>query len=115
MKKSGGGRIVNISSLGGIRPWGHVRALLRVEGRRDHADARAGEGVRPRDHGELGGAGSDSRFERGSAGARSDRRDSGASARARRKRSRTAVLYFMNASNFVTGQVLAVDGGLSQR
>ena len=26
-----------------------------------------------------------------------------------------AVLYFINASNFVTGQVLAVDGGLSQR
>jgi NAD(P)-dependent dehydrogenase (short-subunit alcohol dehydrogenase family) len=26
-----------------------------------------------------------------------------------------AVLYFLNASNFVTGQVLAVDGGLSQR
>ena len=26
-----------------------------------------------------------------------------------------AVLYFLNASNFITGQVLAVDGGLSQR
>ena len=26
-----------------------------------------------------------------------------------------AVLYFLNATNFVTGQVLAVDGGLSQR
>ena len=26
-----------------------------------------------------------------------------------------AVLYFLTASNFVTGQVLAVDGGLSQR
>jgi 3-oxoacyl-[acyl-carrier protein] reductase/pteridine reductase len=26
-----------------------------------------------------------------------------------------AVLYFLNASNFVTGQVLAIDGGLSQR
>jgi hypothetical protein len=25
------------------------------------------------------------------------------------------VLYFIHASNFVTGQVLAVDGGLSQR
>jgi hypothetical protein len=25
------------------------------------------------------------------------------------------VLYFLNASNFTTGQVLAVDGGLSQR
>ena len=26
-----------------------------------------------------------------------------------------AVLYFLNATNFVTGQTLAVDGGLSQR
>jgi 3-oxoacyl-[acyl-carrier protein] reductase/pteridine reductase len=26
-----------------------------------------------------------------------------------------AVLYFLRASNFVTGQILAVDGGLSQR
>ena len=26
-----------------------------------------------------------------------------------------AVIYFLKASNFVTGQVLAVDGGLSQR
>ena len=26
-----------------------------------------------------------------------------------------AVIYFLTATNFVTGQVLAVDGGLSQR
>jgi 3-oxoacyl-[acyl-carrier protein] reductase/pteridine reductase len=26
-----------------------------------------------------------------------------------------AVLYFLNATNFITGQILAVDGGLSQR
>jgi 3-oxoacyl-[acyl-carrier protein] reductase/pteridine reductase len=26
-----------------------------------------------------------------------------------------AVLYFLNASNFITGQLMAVDGGLSQR
>ena len=26
-----------------------------------------------------------------------------------------AVAYFLAASNFITGQVLAVDGGLSQR
>lgn len=26
-----------------------------------------------------------------------------------------AVLYFLNATNFVTGQVIAVDGGLSLR
>jgi 3-oxoacyl-[acyl-carrier protein] reductase/pteridine reductase len=26
-----------------------------------------------------------------------------------------AVVYFLAASNFITGQILAVDGGLSQR
>ncbi len=26
-----------------------------------------------------------------------------------------AVLYFLNATNFITGQILAVDGGLAQR
>jgi 3-oxoacyl-[acyl-carrier protein] reductase/pteridine reductase len=26
-----------------------------------------------------------------------------------------AVVYFLTASNFVTGQILAIDGGLSQR
>ena len=26
-----------------------------------------------------------------------------------------AVVYFLKASNFITGQILAVDGGLSQR
>jgi 3-oxoacyl-[acyl-carrier protein] reductase/pteridine reductase len=26
-----------------------------------------------------------------------------------------AVVYFLQATNFITGQVLAVDGGLSQR
>ena len=26
-----------------------------------------------------------------------------------------AVVYFLKASNFVTGQILAVDGGLSQK
>ena len=26
-----------------------------------------------------------------------------------------AVIYFLKASNFITGQLLAVDGGLSQR
>ena len=26
-----------------------------------------------------------------------------------------AVVYFLTATNFVTGQILAIDGGLSQR
>ena len=60
MRKSGGGRIVNISSLGGLRPWADHAHLLRVEGRRDYVDACAGQGFRPGDHGEFCGAGGDS-------------------------------------------------------
>lgn len=41
MKKAGEGRIVNISSLGGLLAVGGSCALLRFEGRRDHVDARA--------------------------------------------------------------------------
>ena len=35
-----GGRIVNISSLGGLRPWARSRALLRVKSGSNHVDAR---------------------------------------------------------------------------
>ena len=42
----GGGRIVNMSSLGGIRPLVGSRALLCVKGRRDHADQGSIEIVR---------------------------------------------------------------------
>ena len=75
MKKTGAGRIVNLSSLGGIRPWDMYAHYC--EGRRDHADAGASQGVRARDHGELGGAGRNSCFRRGYSRARADRGHSG--------------------------------------
>jgi NAD(P)-dependent dehydrogenase (short-subunit alcohol dehydrogenase family) len=114
MKKSGGGRIVNISSLGGIRPWAdHAHYCASKAGvnmlTRALAKAFAPEitvnsvapGVIP--FGDL---------------------DPPAEAMVRAtpaKRAGTAeevadaVLYFLNATNFITGQILAVDGGLSQR
>ncbi len=114
MNKSGAGRIVNISSLGGIRPWADhahycaskagvimlTRALAKAFAPRITVNSVA-PGVIP--FGEL---------------------DKEAEAMVRAtpaKRPGTAeevadaVLYFLNATNFVTGQVLAVDGGLSQR
>ena len=114
MKKSGGGRIVNISSLGGIRPWAtHAHYSASKAGvimlTRALAKAFAPEitvnsvapGVIP--FGDLD-------------------REAEAMVRATpARRAGTAeeiagaVLYFLNATNFVTGQVLAVDGGLSQR
>ena len=109
-----GGRIVNISSLGGIRPWSHnahycaskagvimlTRALAKAFAPKVTVNSVA-PGVIP--FGEPDG-------------------------RARRLIEKTpahrggtaeeiadAVLYFLTATNFVTGQLLAVDGGLSQK
>jgi len=114
MKKSGGGRIVNISSLGGIRPWAdHAHYCASKAGvimlTRALAKAFAPEisvnsvapGVIP--FGPL---------------------DAEAEAMVRATPARRpgtadeiaeAVLYFLGTSNFITGQLLAVDGGLSQR
>lgn len=115
MKKSGrGGRIVNISSLGGIRPWemyAHycaskagvimlTRALAKALAPEISVNSVAPGVILASDQ---------------------DPRAQDLIAATPAKRSGTpeeiadAVLYFISASNFVTGQVLAVDGGLSQR
>ena len=114
MKRTGAGRIVNISSLGGIRPWSeHAHYCASKAGvimlTRALAKAWAPEitvnsvapGVIPFDD--------------------IDERGRRLIACTPAKRGGTpveiaeAVLYLLNASNFVTGQLLAVDGGLSQR
>jgi 3-oxoacyl-[acyl-carrier protein] reductase/pteridine reductase len=114
MRKSGGGRIVNISSLGGLRPWAeHAHYCASKAGvimlTRARANAFAPEitvnsvapGVIPFDD--------------------IDERGKRLIARTPAQRGGTpdeiaeAVAYFLKASNFVTGQILAVDGGLSQR
>lgn len=114
MRNSGSGRIVNISSLGGIRPWADhahycaskagvimlTRALAKAFAPVITVNSVA-PGVIP--FGDL---------------------DSEAEAMVRATPARRpgtpeevadAVLYFLNATNFITGQLLAVDGGLSQR
>jgi NAD(P)-dependent dehydrogenase (short-subunit alcohol dehydrogenase family) len=114
MRKSGAGRIVNISSLGGIRPWAeHAHYAASKAGvimlTKALAKAFAPEitvnSVAP---GVILPSGEDARTEqmiRATPAARAGTPEEVAD----------AVLYFLNASNFVTGQVLAVDGGLSQR
>jgi NAD(P)-dependent dehydrogenase (short-subunit alcohol dehydrogenase family) len=114
MKKAGAGRIVNISSLGGLRPWemyAHycaskagaimlTRALAKA-----FAPEISVNSVAP---GVILASGQDPRVE-----------ELVAATPARRmgtpEEVAEAVVYFMNASSFITGQVLAVDGGLSQR
>ena len=114
MRKSGGGRIVNISSLGGIRPWSeHAHYCASQAGvillTRALAKAFAPEitvnSVAP---GVISFGKNDERAEamiRATPAQRSGTADEVAD----------AVMYFLKASEFVTGQVLAVDGGLSQK
>jgi NAD(P)-dependent dehydrogenase (short-subunit alcohol dehydrogenase family) len=114
MLAADGGRIVNISSLGGIRPWSHnahycaskagvimlTRALAKAFAPKVSVNSVA-PGVIP--FGEP------------------DARTARLIAKTPACRGGTAdeigdaVAYFMTASTFVTGQILAVDGGLSQK
>ncbi len=113
MKKTGGGRIVNISSLGAIRPWAeHAHYCASKAGvamlTRALAKAWAPEitvnsvapGVIPfEDIDERG-----KRLIERTPAQRGGTPDEIAG----------AVVYFLKATNFITGQILAVDGGLSQ-
>ena len=114
MQKTGGGRIVNISSLGGIRPWAeHAHYCASKAGvimlTRALAKAFAPEitvnsvapGVIPFEDIDERGKAMIEATPAGRGGTPAEIAD--------------AVVYFLKASNFVTGQMLAVDGGLSQR
>src|SRR5579885_3234530 len=114
MKRSGGGRIVNISSLGGIKPWDHhahycaskagvimlTRALAKAWAPEISVNTVA-PGVIP--------------FEDIDARGRAMIEATPARRGGTPDEIAGAVVYFLKASNFVTGQILAVDGGLSQR
>jgi len=114
MRKTGGGRIVNISSLGGIRPWaGHAHYCASKAGvimlTRSLAKAWAptitvnsvAPGVIPFDDIDEAGKRLIEQTPAGRGGTPEEIAG--------------AVLYFLRAGNFVTGQTLAVDGGLSLR
>jgi 3-oxoacyl-[acyl-carrier protein] reductase/pteridine reductase len=114
MRKTGGGRIVNLSSLGGIRPWAEhahycaskagvimlTRALAKAFAPEITVNAVA-PGVIP--FGEIDERG------RGMIDSTPARRGGTPDEVA------DAVMFFLKSRNFVTGQNLAVDGGLSQR
>ncbi len=114
MRRSGGGRIVNISSLGGIRPWGDyahycsskagvimmTRALAKALAPQVTVNSVA-PGVIPFADIDAEGLGMIEATPARRGGTAEEIAD--------------AVVYFLKASDFVTGQVLAVDGGLSLR
>jgi 3-oxoacyl-[acyl-carrier protein] reductase/pteridine reductase len=114
MRKSGGGRIVNISSLGGLRPWAeHAHYCASKAGvimlTKALAKAWAPEitvnsvapGVIPFDDIDARGKAMIQATPARRGGTPEEVAD--------------AVVYFLRASEFVTGQVMAVDGGLSLR
>jgi NAD(P)-dependent dehydrogenase (short-subunit alcohol dehydrogenase family) len=114
MKKSGAGRIVNISSLGGIRPWAeHAHYCASKAGvimlTKALAKAFAPEitvnSVAP---GVIPFGPTDARVD-AMIEATPARRAGTAEEVA------DAVIYFLTASDFITGQLLVVDGGLSQK
>jgi 3-oxoacyl-[acyl-carrier protein] reductase/pteridine reductase len=114
MKQQGGGRIVNLSSLGGIRPWAEhahycaskagvimlTRALSKAFAPEITVNSVA-PGVIPFEDIDERGKRMIENTPALRGGTPAEVAD--------------AVLYFLKASNFVTGQVLTVDGGLSQR
>jgi 3-oxoacyl-[acyl-carrier protein] reductase/pteridine reductase len=114
MQRQGEGRIVNISSLGGLRPWAEhahycaskagvimlTRALSKAFAPTVTVNSVA-PGVIPFDDIDERGK----RMIENTPALRGGTPDEIAD----------AVVYFLKASNFVTGQILAVDGGLSQR
>jgi len=114
MRKTGGGRIVNISSLGGIRPWAEhahycaskagVIMLTRALAKAFAPDITVNSvapGVIPFEDIDPRGKAMIQYTPAGRGGTPDEVAG--------------AVVYFLQASNFITGQVLAVDGGLSQR
>lgn len=114
MKKQGDGRIVNISSLGALRPWAeHAHYCASKAGvvmlTRSLSKAFAPEisvnsvapGVIPFGDWNEELAGMVRATPAGRAGSGEE--------------IASAVAYFLGASKFITGQLMAVDGGLSQR
>ncbi|MBI3681788.1 MAG: SDR family oxidoreductase [Acidobacteria bacterium] len=114
MRKHGGGRIVNISSLGGLRPWSEhahycaskagVIMLTKALAKAFAPDITVNSvapGVVP--FGELD--------ERAQAMVKATPAGRAGTV----EEIAEAVDYFLRASNFITGQVLAVDGGLNLR
>jgi NAD(P)-dependent dehydrogenase (short-subunit alcohol dehydrogenase family) len=111
MRKSGGGRIVNISSLGGLRPWSrHAHYCASKAGvimlTKALAKALApGITVNSVAPGVIPFGATDERIDRMIAATPAKRAGTA-------DEIADAVVFFLKASSFVTGQIMAVDGGL---
>ncbi len=114
MRKSGGGHIVNLSSLGGIRPWAEnahycsskagVIMLTRVLAKAFAPEITVNS-VAP---GVINFGYMDGRVEAMIA-------DTPAQRTGTADEVADAVVFFLTATKFITAQLIAVDGGLSQK
>jgi NAD(P)-dependent dehydrogenase (short-subunit alcohol dehydrogenase family) len=115
MQATGGGRIVNISSLGGIRPWEeHVHYCASKAGVIMLTKALA-KALAPSITVNSVAPGVIPFEENSDARIRSLVQATPAQRAGTAAEIAEAVSYFLGATNFVTGQILAVDGGLSLR
>jgi len=114
MLKGGGGRIVNISSLGGIRPWAEHAHYCASKAGVIHLTKALAKAWAPRvtvnsvAPGVIPFADIDERGRQMIAATPAGRGGTPAEIA-------DAVVYFLKATEFVTGQILAIDGGLSLR
>ena len=115
MRDGGGGRIVNISSMGGIRTWAeHVHYCASKAGV-IHMTRALAKALAPDISVNSVAPGVIPFAEKHDARIQAFIRQTPAGRAGTGDEIAEAVIYFLTASKFVTGQVLAVDGGLSQR
>jgi 3-oxoacyl-[acyl-carrier protein] reductase/pteridine reductase len=115
MREHGGGRIVNISSMGGIRPWAdHVHYCASKAGV-IHMTRALSLALAPEISVNSVAPGVVPFEEAGSPRIRALIEKTPAERAGTPDEIADAVVYFLTATKFVTGQVIAVDGGLSQR
>ena len=115
MRSGDGGRIVNISSLGGIRPWAdHVHYCASKAGV-IHMTRALAKALAPDISVNSVAPGVIPFAEKHEPRIEALVRETPAKRAGTGEEIAEGVAYFLTASKFVTGQLLAVDGGLSQR
>jgi 3-oxoacyl-[acyl-carrier protein] reductase/pteridine reductase len=115
MKRGGGGRIVNISSLGGIRPWAEHAHYCASKAGVIHMTRALAKAFAPEISVNSVAPGVIPFEEKDDPRIREFIRQTPAGRAGTAEEIAEGVLGFLTCSKFVTGQLLAVDGGLSQR
>jgi NAD(P)-dependent dehydrogenase (short-subunit alcohol dehydrogenase family) len=115
MRRHEGGRIVNISSLGGIRPWADHAHYCASKAGVIHMTRALSKAFAPEISVNSVAPGVIPFAEKNEAEIQALIRETPAGRAGTGDEIAEAVMHFLTASKFVTGQILAVDGGLSQR